>query len=110
MMQRRARKRCLVAYALRERQHLWRVELEPSALIKDALGAARAQHEALGAADAIPWDEAPVGIFGEPRLRTDACADGDRIELYRPLASDPRMRRRERVARERRAGTQSGKR
>jgi putative ubiquitin-RnfH superfamily antitoxin RatB of RatAB toxin-antitoxin module len=45
-----------------------------------------------------------VGIFGEPRARTDVCADGDRIELYRPLRRDPRERRRERVQRERRSG------
>jgi putative ubiquitin-RnfH superfamily antitoxin RatB of RatAB toxin-antitoxin module len=29
--------------------------------------------------------------------------DGDRIEIYRPLRSDPRQRRRERVRRDRRA-------
>jgi len=106
----RARKRCLVAYALRERQYLWSVELEPSALIEDALAAARTQHEELGGSDPIPWDKARVGIYGEARRRTDPCAEGDRIELYRPLAVDPRLRRRERVARERRAGTKSGKR
>jgi putative ubiquitin-RnfH superfamily antitoxin RatB of RatAB toxin-antitoxin module len=32
------------------------------------------------------------------------CADGDRIELYRPLRRDPRQRRRERVQHERRSG------
>jgi putative ubiquitin-RnfH superfamily antitoxin RatB of RatAB toxin-antitoxin module len=41
-------------------------------------------------------------VFGEPRARTAPCADGDRIELYRPLERDPRARRRERAARERR--------
>jgi putative ubiquitin-RnfH superfamily antitoxin RatB of RatAB toxin-antitoxin module len=39
-------------------------------------------------------------VFGEVRRRSDACADGDRIELYRPLARDPRARRRERLRRE----------
>ena len=48
---------------------------------------------------AIPWDIAAVGIFGELRTRSDPCADGDRIELYRPLTRDPRERRRERVQR-----------
>jgi uncharacterized protein len=94
-------KRCLVAYATRARQYLWSVELPLHASIADALAAARA---AADPSAAIPWDSAPVGIFGEPRARTDSCADGDRIELYRPLRRDPRERRRERVQRERRSG------
>ena len=95
------RKRCVVAYATRTRQHLWSVELPLQATIADALAAARA---AADPAAAIPWDAAAVGIFGEPRARTDSCADGDRIELYRPLRRDPRQRRRERVQHERRSG------
>jgi len=47
----------------------------------------------------VPWDSAPVGIFGELRSRADVPQDGDRIELYRPLRQDPRERRRERAAR-----------
>ena len=94
-------KRCVVAYAPRTRQYLWSVELPLHASIADALAAARA---AADPAAAIPWDFAPVGIFGEPRARTDSCSDGDRIELYRPLRRDPRERRRERVQRERRSG------
>jgi putative ubiquitin-RnfH superfamily antitoxin RatB of RatAB toxin-antitoxin module len=97
-----SRKRCSVAFATRERQYLWRVELPPGALIADALAAARDLAAAEEPAAEIPWDSAPVGIFGEPRSRSDACADGDRIELYRPLERDPRERRRERAQRERR--------
>lgn len=101
-----ARKRCTVAYATRERQYLWSVELPLAASIAAALAAARASAaaEAGGADAAIPWDSAAVGIFGEPRIRSDACADGDRIELYRPLQRDPREQRRARVQRERRSG------
>ena len=94
---------CLVAYATRERQYLWSVELPPEATIADALAAARrlAEREA-AALDPALWDEAPVGVFGEPRARHARCEEGDRIELYRPLRADPRARRRERVQRERR--------
>ena len=94
-------KRCLVCYATRTRAHLWQVELPLAADIAAALAAAR---EACPAAEraAIPWDSAAVGIFGEPRLRSDGCADGDRIELYRALRRDPRAGRRERVQRARR--------
>jgi putative ubiquitin-RnfH superfamily antitoxin RatB of RatAB toxin-antitoxin module len=48
-------------------------------------------------AGAIPWDCAPVGVFGEIRGRDYIPGDGDRIELYRPLKNDPRERRRARV-------------
>src|SRR6516165_5751478 len=91
----------------RERQYLWSVELPVSARIADALAAARAQAPADLAAE-IPWERAPVGIFGEPRSRNDSCEDGDRIELYRPLQRDPRARRRERVERERRSAKRRG--
>jgi uncharacterized protein len=86
-------KRCLVAYASPAREYLWPLELPDTARIADALVAARA----LAGAEPIPWESATVGVFGEVRRRTDACADGDRIELYRPLRRDPRARRRERV-------------
>ncbi len=65
------------------------------ATIAEAIEAARRQ----APADEIPWDSAPVGIFGEPRSRADLPADGDRIELYRPLGDDPRARRRAKAKR-----------
>ncbi|GAC1664069.1 MAG: hypothetical protein PVS2B3_17420 [Steroidobacteraceae bacterium] len=97
------RKRCVVAWATRARQQLWRVELPATATVADALQAARAACGAAPGCAQSPWDTAPVGIFGEPRARNAAFADGDRIELYRPLRRDPRQRRRERVQSERRA-------
>ena len=97
-----ARFHCTVAFATRERQYLWSVELPGGARIADALAAARRQASA-EVAVRVPWDSAPVGIFGELRSRGDRCAEGDRIEIYRPLRRDPREGRRERVARERRA-------
>jgi len=98
-------KRCVVAYATRERQYSWDVELPATATIADALAAARSAAEReFAAIDPALWEAAPVGVFGEPRARTAACEDGDRIELYRPLRADPRARRRERVQRERRQG------
>jgi putative ubiquitin-RnfH superfamily antitoxin RatB of RatAB toxin-antitoxin module len=97
------RKRCVVAHATRAQQHLWSLELPPSATIGQALAAARAACGAAPACAGIAWDSAPVGIFGEARTRDEQFADGDRIELYRPLRRDPRERRRERVQRERSA-------
>jgi putative ubiquitin-RnfH superfamily antitoxin RatB of RatAB toxin-antitoxin module len=97
------KKRCVVAYAMTERQHLWNVELAPGASIEDAINAARAQANESD----VPWDHAPVGVFGELRARTDVPADGDRIELYRSLPRDPRAERRERVRQARLAARRS---
>ncbi len=97
-------KRCVVAYATRARQYLWELALPQQATIADALAAARrAAEREPTPPDATLWQEAPVGVFGQPRGREAQFADGDRIELYRPLRCDPRTRRRERVQRERRA-------
>jgi hypothetical protein len=85
-----ADKHCVVAYADTTRQYLWSVVLPAEATIAAAIEAARRQARDID----VPWDSAPVGIFGEPRTRADLPADGDRIELYRPLRDDPKARRR----------------
>ena len=41
----------------------------------------------------------PVGIFGKHVDRQTRVADGDRIELYRPLIADPKASRRRRAKR-----------
>jgi putative ubiquitin-RnfH superfamily antitoxin RatB of RatAB toxin-antitoxin module len=92
-------KRCTVAYASPARQYLWELELPVQASIGAAIEAARAV--APPEVASIAWDTLAVGIFGVPHARTEACANGDRIELYRPLRRNPRERRRERVQRER---------
>jgi putative ubiquitin-RnfH superfamily antitoxin RatB of RatAB toxin-antitoxin module len=97
-------KRCVVAYAKRDEQFLWNVELPERATVTDALAAARE----LAKRDDVPWDTANIGIFGQACRRSDVPVDGDRIEIYRPLASDPRERRRERVRNQRRSGRASG--
>lgn len=86
-------KRCVVIYAAAGRQFQWTLELPAEASIGDAIEAARhlAPHED------IPWESAPVGIFGELRRRADIPAEGDRIELYRALRQDPKAKRRERL-------------
>ena len=85
----------MVAYADSARQYLWPVVLSAEATIADAIEAARRQAQGVD----VPWDSAPVGIFGEPHTRADILADGDRVELYRPLRDDPKARRRAQSAR-----------
>jgi putative ubiquitin-RnfH superfamily antitoxin RatB of RatAB toxin-antitoxin module len=105
-------KRCVVAYATRDHQYLWTVDLPAEATVADALTTARGlatdtrtTRGTREEIESIPWDTAPVGIFGEQCDRHVVPADGDRIEIYRPLQSDPRERRREKVRRDRRSKT-----
>lgn len=86
---------CVVAYATLERQYLWRIELPQGASVGDALAAARAMSPEVEAR----WEDAEVGIFGARCSRDHVPEDGDRIEIYRPLANDPKQARRERVRR-----------
>ena len=86
-------KRCLVVYATPARQWSWDLELEEGASVADALSMARSQAESAE----VPWD-ADVGIFGELCDRAALPRDGDRIEIYRPLRSDPKVSRRARAA------------
>ena len=92
-------KRCWVAYATPDRQYLWELELPISATVEEALLGARRAYESSGELAPIAWDEAPVGIFGEPCDRSTSPREGDRIELYRPLTNDPKQARRERARR-----------
>ncbi len=93
-------KRCLVAYATRDRQYLWAVDVPMDASIAEVIEAARQ----LADEPDVPWETAPVGIFGELRERSYVPAEGDRVEIYRPLQTDPRDRRRDTVQGQRRAG------
>jgi putative ubiquitin-RnfH superfamily antitoxin RatB of RatAB toxin-antitoxin module len=40
----------------------------------------------------------PLGIFGRPVREDQILADGDRIEIYRPLMLEPKLARRVRVS------------
>jgi putative ubiquitin-RnfH superfamily antitoxin RatB of RatAB toxin-antitoxin module len=91
----KARKQCLVAYATPSHQYLWKVELDADATIQQAIDEARR----ISNATDVPWAETDVGIYGEVKARDEIPRDGDRIELYRPLAHDPKESRRDRVKR-----------
>jgi putative ubiquitin-RnfH superfamily antitoxin RatB of RatAB toxin-antitoxin module len=95
-----AQKRCVVAYATRDRQYLWAVDVPMDASIAEVIEAARQ----LADEPDVPWETAPVGIFGELRERSYVPAEGDRVEIYRPLQTDPRDRRRDSVQGQRKAG------
>ena len=85
-------KTCTVVFATPQRQWVWQVLLSDGGTVAEALAQAREQAQGIE----VPWD-ADVGIFGELCDRTAVPRDGDRIELYRPLKSDPKESRRERA-------------
>ena len=79
-----------VAYAEPARQFLERLELPAGATVAEALARS-------GLARAFPTlalADAPVGVWGRPVGRDRVLEDGDRVEVYRPLAMDPREARR----------------
>jgi putative ubiquitin-RnfH superfamily antitoxin RatB of RatAB toxin-antitoxin module len=94
------RKRCLVACDGAQGVHCIEVEIGADGSIADALAAARAR---LPGAE-VDWDGGRTGVWGETRPREYRPAEGERIELYRPLPEDPRVRRRANVQRARRRG------
>jgi putative ubiquitin-RnfH superfamily antitoxin RatB of RatAB toxin-antitoxin module len=75
-----------VVRARRDGVSVTRLELPAGALVRDALRASGLEIETNA-----------VGIFGK-RVAPDApLADGDRVEIYRPLLIDPKERRRQRA-------------
>ena len=84
-----------VAYAEPERQFLRRVTLDAGATIADAIAASRLEAE-LG----IDASSLACGIWSKPKPRDTLLADGDRVEVYRPLLADPKEARRRRATRQ----------
>ena len=70
------------------------IELPETATIAEALAAARV----LLGEQAADWAHAVTGIYGQVYPREHVPADGERIELYRPLQVEPRAGRRARAA------------
>ena len=84
-----------VCYALPERD--WRVPLSlpAGATVADALDAADMPSRIAG----LVVDPAHLAVFGRLVGPADVLADGDRVEILRPLLADPKQARRERAAR-----------
>jgi putative ubiquitin-RnfH superfamily antitoxin RatB of RatAB toxin-antitoxin module len=90
-----------VAYAEPHRAVVKAYRLAPPATIDDALRLAAADPEFAG----IDLAVSAVGIFGRVSTPGQMLADGDRIEIYRPLAADPKSARRARAREARRKGS-----
>lgn len=78
-----------VVYALPDGARCITIELAAGARVRDALAASGFE------------TTNPVGIFGKRVPLEHPLADGDRVEIYRPLAIDPKEARRRRARRKR---------
>jgi hypothetical protein len=90
-----------VVYALADREDLSTIRLSDGATLRDAI-------LACGILDRhaeIRIENQKFGIFGKPASLDARLADGDRVEIYRPLAADPKEARRTRAAAGRRKKT-----
>jgi len=51
----------------------------------------------------VDWAQCQIGIFGQPCRPERVLAEGDRVEVYRPLKADPKEVRRQMAEMERAA-------
>lgn len=82
-----------VAFALPAEQVVVEVTLSPGSTVADAIAAARLDARFAGL-DPARLD---AGIWSRPCARDALLREGDRVELYRPLAADPKEARRARA-------------
>ncbi|MBK6395141.1 MAG: RnfH family protein [Betaproteobacteria bacterium] len=82
-----------VAWASPRAQGLVEVDLPPGATVADAVAAARAVERA-----GVEPGLVGFAIFGQTARPGTPVADGDRVEITRPLVADPRAARRDRAA------------
>jgi putative ubiquitin-RnfH superfamily antitoxin RatB of RatAB toxin-antitoxin module len=96
------RLRVEVAYARPDRQMLLRLELPVGSTAIEAVRQCAPSFE-----DGLP-EPLELSIFGHPCPHGTALADGDRVEVLRPLVFDPKESRRRRAAHAARANQSPG--
>jgi len=85
-----------VAYALPEKQLIRVVNVDAGTTIGAAIVLSGIMTDFPQLEDEL--EDAQVGIFGKIASMTTVLADGDRVEIYRPLIADPKEVRRKRAA------------
>ena len=79
-----------VVYASKTRQHLIQLELPEGSTVQNVIDASNILTEF----PEIDLHQNAVGIFGKKTTLSTQLTNGDRIEIYRPLALDPMQKRR----------------
>ena len=87
-----------VVYALPERQHVVSVRLPAGATVAEAI----ATSGICGQHPEIELARQAIGVFGRRVSLERLLRHDDRVEIYRPLAADPKTSRRRRAAKRRR--------
>ncbi len=82
-----------VAYATPEQQRIIELQITADSTIETAIR----QSGILQQFPEIDLTKQQVGIFSQSRKLSDKINEGDRIEIYRPLAIDPKEARRARA-------------
>jgi len=82
-----------VAYATPERQAVIALELHAGDTVEQAIEASGI----LGQFPEINLSQQKIGIFGQVCTLDKTVADGDRVEIYRPLLQNPMDARRGRL-------------
>jgi putative ubiquitin-RnfH superfamily antitoxin RatB of RatAB toxin-antitoxin module len=83
-----------IAYAEPQRSVVKSFSVPQGAVIADALREAAADQDFLG----VDLSGSALGIHGKVVHRDQPLKAGDRIEIYRPLAEEPKLARRKRVS------------
>jgi uncharacterized protein len=82
-----------IVYAEPHRAIIKAMSLAAGSCIADALRLAALDSDFNG----VNLVSSPLGVFGRAAGREYVLQEGDRIEIYRPLAADPKAARRSRV-------------
>jgi putative ubiquitin-RnfH superfamily antitoxin RatB of RatAB toxin-antitoxin module len=82
-----------IVYAEQQRSIVKSLNVAPGALLGDALNLAALDEDFQG----LDLANAAVGIYGSVASRDRPLKEGDRIEIYRPLAEEPKLARRRRA-------------
>lgn len=83
-----------IAYVGPERQILRSLEVRAGMRVRDAID----QSGLLAECPEIDLGVNQVGVFGKLVKLDQSLADGDRVEVYRPLIADPKAARKQRAA------------
>lgn len=84
-----------VVYALPQRQVVLQLKVDPGTTLRQAIE----QSGILRQFPEIQLQHGGAGVFGTARGLDEPVGEGDRIEIYRPLRSDPKELRRQRAKR-----------
>lgn len=85
-----------IAYALPRQQRIVALELSEPCTVREAARRSGLQQQF----PELDMESVDLGIFGKVVSKPDEqlVADGDRVEIYRPLIADPKEVRKQRAA------------